>query len=269
MSIMRPIQTHRRSTGAFFCAAVLAVLSTALAHAETKQLGTIRVTVAGKLSPYALPRSGTAPVAVSVSGQVSTTDGSNPPELQQLKIEINSHGQLDSTGLPICNLSQIQPASNSRALSACHSSLLGQGSFAATISLPGQEPYPQEGRLLVFNGQEHGHQVLLGHIYSFHPFASSYVIPFEVSNAHHGTYGTTLTANLTKALGSSRNLTGIKMTLSRRYSYRGSSRSYVSAGCPAPSGFSKVIFPLARTTFSFANHQTLTSTLNRTCGVRG
>jgi hypothetical protein len=95
------------------------------------------------------------------------------------------------------------------------------------------------------------------------------VITFQISAHPHGDYGTTLTANLTNALGNKRNLTGIEMTLSRRYFSRGQSHSFVSAACPAPKGFSSVNFPLARTTFSFAGGETLKSTLNRTCGVRG
>ena len=93
--------------------------------------------------------------------------------------------------------------------------------------------------------------------------------PSRSQGNRHGTYGTTLTANLTKALGNKRNLTGIEMTLSRRYSYNGKPRSYVSAGCPAPKGFPGVTFPLARTSFSFAGGMKLTSTLTRDCKVRG
>jgi hypothetical protein len=238
-------------------------------EATVTQKGNLRVAVSGKLSPPALPRTGTAPIEVSVAGKVTTTDESPPPQLQLLKIEINSHGRLDYRGLPTCAVDQIQPASNGRALAACRSALVGQGSFAATIALPGSQPYPISGRLLVFNGRSHGHQVLLGHIYSPHPFATSFVITFQISSQGHGTYGTTLTANLTKALGTKRNLTGIEMTLGRRYSDRGKARSYLSAGCPAPKGFGLVSFPLARTTFGFAGGKKLTSILTRSCKVRG
>jgi len=41
-----------------------------------------------------------------------------------------------------------------------------------------------------------------------------------------------------------------------------------SSACPAPKGFTKVPFPLMRTSFQFAGHQTLDSTLTSTCGVR-
>jgi hypothetical protein len=249
--------------------ALLLAAGATLAHAEVTQKGNLRVAVRAKMSPRTLPRTGTAPISVSVTGHVTTTDQSAPPQLKQLRIEINRHGRLDYRGLPTCAIDKIQPASNGRALSACRSSLVGEGKFFGTITLPGSAPYPIEGKLLVFNGQEKGHQVLLGHIYSPHPFATSFVITFEISSARHGQYSTTLTANLTKALGNKRNLTGLEMTLSRRYSYQGKSHSYISAGCPAPKGFPGAVFPLARTSFAFAGGTKLSSTLTSDCKVRG
>jgi hypothetical protein len=72
-----------------------------------------------------------------------------------------------------------------------------------------------------------------------------------------------------KALGTQKNLTEIDMTLNRRYSFKGKSRSYVSAGCPAPQGVNLVSYPLARTSFSFADGRKLTTVLNRSCKARG
>ena len=241
-----------------------------MAWAQVEQLGNLRVSVDGKLLPRSLPRQGTAPVSVEVGGQISTTDETVPPQLRELKIEINRHGRFDFTGLPSCKLSQIQPASDSRALAACGSALVGEGRFAGTIALPGSaEPFPMAGRLLLFNGRRHGRPVLFGHIYSPKPFSSSFVLVFEMRTASHGTYGTTLTANLAKALGEKRNLDSIEMTLSRRYRYRGATHSYISAGCPAPKGFSRLPFPLARTTFSFAGGKTVRTVLTKSCRAEG
>jgi hypothetical protein len=58
------------------------------------------------------------------------------------------------------------------------------------------------------------------------------------------------------------------MRLSRRFGYQGKQRSYVSAGCPAPKGFSQAPFPLARTTFAFEGGAELGTTLSDTCRVR-
>jgi hypothetical protein len=231
--------------------------------------GNLQVKVSGGISPKRLPREGTAPVAVSVAGEISTTDQSPPPELRKLEIELNRHGGLETTGLPLCKVPEIHPASTQRALQACKVSLVGTGSFAVDVVLAGQEPYPTKGRLLLFNGTFKGRHALLGQIYSAHPFATSFVIPFSIEAEKKGRYGLALTARLPEALISWGRVTGLSMKLQRRYSYGGKRRSFAEAGCPAPKGFPGALFTLARTTFSFSGHRNLSETLTGHCGVRG
>jgi hypothetical protein len=249
-------------------ALVALLLTVALASAEVTQKGTLRVNVSGKLSPQKLPRSGSAPIAVSVGGQISTTDQSPPPRLQSIEIELNKGGKIDYTGLPLCPYGSIQTASSSRALSACKGALVGKGSFGAEITLAGQAPYAIKGKLLAFNGKSKGKPVLFGQIYASHPFATSFVIVFAIKKTGKGTYGTALQAQLPKALSTWGKLTGIDLNLSRRYSYRGKSHSYLSAGCPAPKGVSRVSFAFARASFGFEGGKVLSSVLNRSCRVR-
>ena len=245
------------------------LLSGSLARAEIVQKGELRVDVIGSFAPRKLPRSRPAPISVNGGGRILTTDGTMPPQLEQLRIEINREGRLDGQGLPVCPVHAIHPASTSRALAACRSSLVGEGTFAAKVTLSGQDPYPTQGRLLVFNGRRGGRPVLLGQIYAERPFANSFVIVFAQKRISRGPYGTELVAALPKALGSWGSLTELTMTLSRRYAYRGTRRSFVSAGCPAPKGFAGAPFPLARTSFVFADGKRLSSVLVRDCKVRG
>ena len=58
------------------------------------------------------------------------------------------------------------------------------------------------------------------------------------------------------------------MSLHRRFSFRGRTRGYLSASCPAPPGFNKAPFPLARTSFEFEGGLDIPTVLNRTCTVR-
>lgn len=231
--------------------------------------GNLQVKVSGGLSPKRLPREGTAPVAVSVAGEISTTDKSPPPELEDLKIELNRHGGIETKGLPECKAEQINPASTGRALQACRSALVGQGSFSVEAILSGQEPYPTTGKLLLFNGAYKGKHALLGQIYSAHPFATSFVIPFLIAKQPKGRYGLTLSAKLPQALISWGRVTGLSMRLHRRYSYGGQRRSFASAGCPAPKGFPGALFTFARASFAFAGGKRISETLTGHCGVRG
>ena len=240
----------------------------AASSSTVSQVDHLQVALNGKLAPRRLPRSGTAPISVSVGWKLSSTDGSPLPALKTLALEINRNGLLDTVGLPTCPYGKIQPASTSRALTNCKNALVGRGSFSALIGIGGQEPYATHGQMLLFNGRQGGKQVLLGQIYSPRPFANSFVIPFRVKRIGRGTYGTALTATLPASLRAWGNLTEIQMRLSRTYAYRGVKRSFLSAGCPAPKGFNSAVFPLARATFTFAQGKEVNSTLTDSCKVK-
>lgn len=238
----------------------------AIAHAETIQNGGLRIHVDGEIAPNRLPRSGQAPVRVSVGTTIASTRGKTPPALRQISIAINRYGQLNRGGLPVCELSDIQPATNEKALEACGRSLVGEGHFAATTAVTNQVSFPAEGKMLAFNGTFDGRPAILAHVYGTDPIPTSFTLPFVIGRSG-GTFGTTLTATLPK--GEESSITRLDLALSRRFRYRGQSRSFVSAGCPAPKGISKAPFPFARVTYSFVGGRKLRSTLIRTCKPRG
>jgi DNA-binding beta-propeller fold protein YncE len=230
--------------------------------------GPVQVSFDGKLAPKRLPRHGSAPVGIAIDARISATGKGSPPQLRRISIAINRNGHFASTGLPACRVDQIQPSTTSGALAACGASLVGEGHFSADVKLPEQSPFPSEGKVLAFNGRVNGRPAILAHIYGTQPAPTSAVLPFLLRDGH-GTYGTTLEASLPQATGSWGYVTGLKMNLRRRFSYRGKARSFLSAGCPAAPGFPSAVFPLARTSFVFAGGPTLVSVLNRTCTATG
>lgn len=261
--------TSRLTKCSILTAALLLFLGFAgFAYAEITQKGDLLVAFEGKITPKALPRTGAAPVAISLSVNMSTTDGTPPPQLQRILIAINRNGHLSTAGLPTCRLNQIQPSTTRAALAACRSALIGEGTFTANVKLPQQSPFPSVGHVLAFNGKVGGKPVFFAHVYGTEPIPTSYTLPFTLGHAR-GRFGTVLTANLPQTTADWGFITGIQLKLKRRFSYRGTSQSYLSAGCPAPKGFSVVPFPLARASYVFAGHETLTSTLTRTCRARG
>lgn len=255
--------------GARLALCAVAVLAfTTFATATTLQHDGLRITVLAQVKPYKLPRKGTAPIAVFVAGHLQSSTGGIPPQLQELTIRVNKHGLLQSKGLPVCRIPEVQPASTERALAACSDALIGSGQFWANIVLPDQGAYPTQGRLLIFNGREDGKPVVLAHIFTSHPFASSFVIAFSLKRISKGPYGTELRASLSKDLGEWGYLDRIKLTLRRKYPYRGKELSYFNAGCPAPGKTKRVEFPLAYVEFSFAGREPMGATVPKTCAVR-
>jgi hypothetical protein len=238
----------------------------AIAQAETVQQGNLRVSFEGKLAPKTLPRSGEAPVSVSVSAKVTSTSAKAPPPMTQMSIAINKYGHLDSTGLPVCQLEQIQPATTDDALTACRDSLVGEGRFLATVV--GHAPFPSDGKVYAFNGELDGKPAILAHVYGTQPAPASYTLSFVVSKSK-GTYGTTLKASLPPVKAGAGYISGIYLTLGKTYTYHGKKHSYFTASCPAPKGFSKAVFPFAKASVAFQGGQKLGSTLTRTCKAKG
>jgi DNA-binding beta-propeller fold protein YncE len=230
------------------------------------QRGGIKVSFDGSLAPKKLPRDHPAPVRVSVAAQISSaTEGKNPPQLRTISIAINRYGRFDTAGLPLCTERDIQPATTQNALKACKDAQVGFGTFSASVGLSRQSPFPAAGKMFAFNARINGKPAILAHVYGTKPVPTSFTFPFLISPSK-GTFGTVLTAKLPNT-GKDGFITGLTMNLGRNYSAQGKRHSYLSASCPAPKGFSKASFPLAKAGFGFEGGRQMGSTLVRSCGV--
>jgi hypothetical protein len=239
----------------------------AIAQAEIEQRGTLRVKFEGNLTPTSLPRSDEAPVRVSVSAKVTTTNGTTPPPMRQMAIAINKYGRLDTTGLPVCQLEQIQPATTDDALAGCRRSLIGEGRFTADVPEKGGA-FPSDGKIYAFNGELEGHPAILAHVYGVKPAPASFTMAFVISESK-GTYGTTLKANMPPAKAGSGSITGISLSLGKNFSAGGERRSLFSGSCPAPKGVKEAGFKFAQASVSFLGGTKITSTLSRSCKAKG
>ncbi|HWI96503.1 MAG TPA: hypothetical protein VNS60_10605 [Solirubrobacterales bacterium] len=247
--------------------ATLTLCAAASAPAVTIQSEGLRISALAQVQPYKLPRDKPAPIAVFVAGHLQNPKGGIPPQLRRMRIAVNRHGLLQSRGLPTCPVPRIQPASTERALLQCGPALIGSGQFWANIVLPDQGAYRTQGRLLIFNGRQGGRPVILTHIFTSHPFNSSFVIPFAIKRTGQGAYGTQLSASLPQALGDWGYLDRIKLTLKREYTWHGRRLSYFNSSCPAPGAAKRTSFPLAHAEFFFAAREPIGVTVNKTCGV--
>jgi hypothetical protein len=252
---------------AISCALALATVALAsLAQAESVQKGDVRVTFKGDLSPKTLPRAKLAPVKVSVAAKIVPI-GDATPQLRKMEIQINSNGVLDTEGLPVCSLDDIQPATTADALAVCRKSLVGEGSFTANVPESGRSPFPAEGKLYAFNGEVDGKAAILAHVYGVRPAPTSFTLSFLLTRAK-GTFGTKLSVTLPKVTGEGF-ITGISLDLSKTFKFKGKKHSFASASCPAPKGVKVAGFPFAKASFAFADGKKLSSTLNRSCKARG
>jgi hypothetical protein len=257
-----------RAAGLIALALLLAVGGAGAAQGEVEQEGDIIVNFDGGISPRALPRTGTAPVAVTIDSTVKSSEGADPPpQLREISIAINREGKLFDRGLPTCKVRRIQPTTIIAARRICGGAIVGSGHVGVRVHLENQLPFTFNGPLLVFNAKRSGgYRRLLAQVYGLKP-PSAFVLTFKVAKKQ-GTFGNVIQTTLPKAAQKWAYVTHFDMRLRRTYSYRGEQRSYISAGCAAPEGFPGAVYPFARARFGFEGGQDVTTTLIRDCTVR-
>jgi hypothetical protein len=239
-----------------------------LAQAEQDQKGVLIASFHGGIAPLKLPRTEAAPVNVQMGGKIKTTDRSTPPKLEQIVLEINSNGAIQTKGLGTCSLGKLNAVSSASAKKACKSALIGHGNVTSRVSLPGQGAFASNGVLNAYNGTYKGHTAVFAQVESGPPLPLTYVIVFEVKNSS-GTFGTKLTGTLPEIASEYGYISAFDLSLGATYTYRGKKMSYASASCPAPKGFPGASFPFAKASYVFADETTLSAKLVRSCKVRG
>jgi hypothetical protein len=257
-----------RRAGLITLALLLTLAAAGIARAEKEKQGNLIVSFDGGISPRSLPRTGAAPVAVSVDTTFQTTDGSDPPpQLREIAIAINRKGRVFDRGLPTCRVRQIQPSTNDAARRVCGGAIVGSGHVRVRVGFGSQPPFTFRGTMLVFNAKPvGGKRRLLAQVYGRQP-PSAFVLTFNIVK-QKGTFGTVIRTVLPEGARKWAYVTHFDMRLRRLYTYRGKRRSYVSASCSAPDGFPGAVYPFAHAKFSFAGGREVTSTLIRNCDVR-
>ena len=248
-------------------AALPLTLSAGRAGAERTQRGHLIVAVGGGISPLRLPRHRPAPVALRIGGRIQTDDGSPLPRIKRVRLAISGRGVLDTRGLPVCPRARLRTADNRQALARCGSALVGRGSLQAEVFVPHQAPFPIHSALLAFNGRtDHGGPAVWVHAFAGSP-PISIVLPFLVHRRGRH-LSTVLSATVPRSLGSLPHLAGFQITFDRRFRYRDRTRSYLSASCPVPSGFTAGFLAFAKATYSFADGRRLGIEAVRSCRAR-
>jgi hypothetical protein len=246
------------------CLAVALAALSGTAGAERAQDGNLIVTLNGGISPRMLPRHRTVPVAVHLAGHVLTSDSSPLPRVNWIKLELAWRGVLDTHGLPVCPAARLIGADSRQAVRRCHEAQVGKGRLFAQVFVPNQSPFDVRAHLVAFNGKtKAGRPAVLVQAYSALP-PVSFVIPFTV---HHkpGTFRTVLITTIRRSVGPWPHVSNFEINVSRSFTHKGSRRSYLSASCPVPHGFTAGFLSFARATYTFEGGNQLTIESVRSC----
>jgi hypothetical protein len=236
------------------------------ASGERSQRGTLIVSLDGRLSPLQLPRDHAAPIAVHLEGGLETDDGSLLPRVTRLELGLPGQGVLSTRGLPVCSPRQLRNATPRGAREACGPALVGEGSLRADVRVPDQPSFPIQARLLAFNARIGGRRAVL--LYAFAPKPPTVVVLPFLLRRDSGRFGLALVADLPRNLGPWPHLAEFAMTLSRRYSYRGERRSYLSASCPVSPRATAGFFSLAKASFTLVGGRRISTGITRGCRAR-
>ncbi len=257
-----------RRAGLVAVALLVALGVAGVARAEVEQQGNVIVAFDGKISPRALPRTGVAPVSVTIDSSFKSSEGADPPpQLRTISIGINHAGKIFDQGLPTCRVRKIQPATIRAAKRICRAAIIGSGHVQVRVHLANQPPFTFKGPMLVFHAKRSGgNRRLLAQVYGRKP-PSAFVLNFKIVTVP-GEYGTVIKTSLPKSARKWAYVTHFDMRLQRIYTYQGQKHSYISAGCAAPDGFPGAVYKFARGNFGFADGKHVTTTLVRDCTVK-
>ena len=249
---------------ALLAAAALVVLCVSTARSERIQQGNLRAALQGEVSPLKLPRRNPAPVSLRLSGSLITTDGSALPPATAMRFALAGRSGIETRGLPVCPLARLRHTRDREALDACGDALVGHGRVEVQARIPSQPPLPVEAKLLVFNGRTRGGRVaLMMHAYAENP-PVSVVIPFVLRHSR-GDFGSELVA---RGLASKPTISSFSMTLSRRFSDRGSRRSFLVGSCPLPPRLTSGLISLALLEYRLSGGRRIAVDIVRTCRAR-
>jgi hypothetical protein len=195
--------------------------------------GNICVTDDGGIAPSKLPRQGKVPVTARLNGEIETRDGTHPPALQSIDLEIDKTIGVDAVGLPTCRASQLQARNTVDAKQACGSAIVGSGAAEVEVEFPEQKPFRSSGPLVLFNGGVQGRTTTVFlHAYVDVPAPTAIVVKATITRIHRGRFGLQIAAKVPRIAGGSGSVTMFDLKVGRKFTYKGQKKSFLVAGCP-------------------------------------
>jgi hypothetical protein len=220
---------HAIGAGLLLVAALL--LGSGLAGGATVRVGSLVLHADGGFEPRLLPKRTFAPIRFYGYGDIKTTDGSQPPALQHVKLYFDRDGRLTTTGLPVCAPASVEGLAPGAARQRCRGALVGVGELGATVPLPDVGRIQMNAPLTIFNGpRQDGDATVVLHAQAPAPISETYVILIPVER-RPGFYRYRSEFDIPLIEGGAGSLTHIDVKIGRRWRTGGVERSYISARC--------------------------------------
>jgi hypothetical protein len=210
--------------------AALAVGGTA--SALHLQVGKLLVDANAKIEPSGLPGKRNAPVEVTSTVRVSTSDGSAPAGLRRLVLQFDKHGSINPSDFPKCTLAKLQGKTSDAARAACPKAVVGEGIARAVVTMPGQAPFTISSPLIFFNAPPTGGQpTMIVHAYEKVPEPKALLVPLVVERVNKGRYGYQIDVEMPEIAGGYGAATLSKATIGATLKRGGNTVGFVNAHC--------------------------------------
>jgi hypothetical protein len=230
----------RRSMATVGALALAVLAAMAIAAAESAKpvekaiVGGVEISGDGMFTPKALPKNELTPIAFTLWGKIRNLDGSHPPALKELVLETDKNGAINVEGYPTCTSGKLQSRPSDEAEKVCKSSIIGEGTTDASIKLgEDQPPVPVNSKLIMFNGGvKGGVTTLYVHAFITIPVPAAIVTTVKIKKINKGRYGLLSTATIPKIAGGGGSVTGFKLKVDKKFTYKGEKVSVLTAKCP-------------------------------------
>lgn len=212
--------------------AALGLLACGTAYAITAEIGNTFVSATATLQPRELPARGGAPVTLSSVTRIGARDGSQPPKLASIVFQLDKHGHLDASGLPVCTAARLAGTTPAQARRRCRGALVGKGTGRARVQLPGLPPRTVSSPLSFFNGPRiGGRPSLVVHAYETVPEPKALLVPIAIERIRHGRYGYEVKVQMPEIAGGYGAPTLAEATVGRTRKRGGREIGYLNAFC--------------------------------------
>ena len=212
--------------------ALSALVASGAAEAQKIRVGDIILIADGGFAPTRLPKHENAPITIHGGGKVSTVSGAYPPILENINIEFDRHGALETVGLPVCTQHKLEATTVPQARKNCPGAIVGKGYGHAIVAFPESKPLNVDSPITLFNGpKKGGNATVLAHAYTTYPAPVTLIVPVVIERIHKGVYGYRTKARIPKIAGGAGIPISGHLTIGRKWTYKGVKHSYVNARC--------------------------------------
>lgn len=217
---------------ALLSALVAALVLAVAARAEKLPVGSGEpVRIDFVFSPKALPKQKLAPVSISFSTTISTSDGAPPPPVRTITLRLDRNLAFDLKGYPSCK-EDLKSGSVREVEALCRSAIVGAGRAEFETAASSPRPVVPIERSVLLNGGRSGKVRTLYFVSEEQtPDLALVVVPIRITAVAAGRYGSEATISIPKPSSELGPLTSLDLTINKKFIRDGRTRSIVAARC--------------------------------------